>query len=76
MSTNFKQSTLKNTGTVDLWCESCGQKIEGEPYETSFSGWCCCFDQVNFCSKECWEKEDNMYDSEKWPEPPKAPEGW
>ena len=75
MSTNFKESTFSTTGTVDLWCESCGHKIEGDPYETSFSGWCCCFDPVNFCSKECWEKEDNMYE-EKWPDPPKAPEGW
>ncbi len=39
MNRNFKDSTLGNTGTVDLWCEACGHKIEGEPYETSFSGW-------------------------------------
>jgi hypothetical protein len=75
MSRNFKESTLSNTGTVDLWCESCGHKIEGEPYETSFSGWCCCFDQVNFCSKECWEGSDNLYNTDNWPDSPEVPKG-
>ena len=76
MSTNFSESKMASTGTVDLWCETCGHKIDGDPYETSFSGWCCCFDPIHFCSKECWESADNMYNEEHWPEPPKAPEGW
>ncbi len=76
MSTQFKESVLANTGTVDLWCEGCGKKIEGEPYQASFSGWCCCFDPVHFCSKECWESSENYFNTENWPDPPKAPEGW
>ncbi len=69
VTTFFRQSRLCTTGTVNLWCESCGEKIEGEPYETTFSGWCCCFDPIDFCSRECWENPENMFNTENWPEP-------
>ncbi|NOY85826.1 MAG: hypothetical protein GXP52_00810 [Deltaproteobacteria bacterium] len=69
MTTFFRQSRLCTTGTVSLWCESCGHEIAGDPYETTFSGWCCCFDPVDFCSKECWEHPENMFNTENWPDP-------
>jgi len=75
MSTYYSQSELKTFGTVNLWCDECGCKIEGDPYQTSFCGICVCFEPVDFCSKECWDRAD-MYNTDNWPPPPKAPEGW
>ena len=75
MPTNFSQSEFKTYGTVEVRCAECGVKIEGDPYQTSFSGICACFGPVAFCSMECWDASE-MYNTDNWPPPPKAPEGW
>ncbi len=71
----FKESDIKIYGTINLWCDECGIKIEGDPYQTSFCGICVCFEPVDFCSKKCWDASD-MYNTDNWPPAPKAPEGW
>ena len=75
MPTNYSQSELKTYGTVDLWCDECGVRIEGDPYQMSFCGICVCFEPVDFCSKECWDASE-MYNTANWPDPPEPPKGW
>ncbi len=71
----FKESDIKIYGTINLWCDECGIKIEGDPYQTSFCGICVCFEPVDFCSKKCWDASD-MYNTDNWPPPPEPPENW
>lgn len=61
----FKESRLETNGPGDLYCVQCGQKIDGAPYQASFSGWCACFDPVHFCSEECWE-ESEEFNTDNW----------
>lgn len=61
----FKSSTMETFGTVSLYCEGCGSKIEGDPFQTSFSGICATFEPVHFCSKKCWESSEE-YNTENW----------
>jgi hypothetical protein len=75
MSTYFSQSELKSYGTVSRWCAECGARIEGDPYQMTFSGVCASFGSVSFCSKKCWDASE-MYNTDNWPPSPKAPEGW
>jgi len=62
---NFKDSLMGTAGTIGLYCAECGEKIEGDPFESSFSGICASFDPVHFCSKECWEASEE-YNTDNW----------
>ena len=75
MSTYFSQSELNTFGTVDLWCDECGVRIVGDPYQMSFCGICVCFEPVDFCSKKCWDASE-MYNTDNWPPPPVPPDWW
>ena len=75
MGTYFSQSEFNTYGTVNLWCDECGVKIVGDPYQMSFCGICVCFEPVDFCSKKCWDASE-MYNTDNWPPSPKPPEGW
>ena len=75
MSSFYSQSTFNTYGTVDLWCDECGVRIEGDPYQMSFCGICVCFEPVDFCSKDCWDSSE-MYNTDNWPPPPEPPDGW
>ena len=63
----FRDSKLELHGTLDYWCVECGKRIEGEPYQASMNGWCCCFDPVYFCSEECW-RNSKEFNTDNWPE--------
>ena len=51
-----------------FFCSECGQEIQGIPYKTTWHGWCACFDPWDFCSEECWNKND-LLNSANWPPP-------
>ncbi len=62
---NFKDSKMGAAGTIGIYCAECGKKIEGEPYEMSFSGVCASSEPVHFCSKNCWEASEE-YNTDNW----------
>ena len=49
-----------------FFCSECGNEISGIPYKTTWHGWCACFDPWDFCSEECWNKND-LLNSANWP---------
>jgi hypothetical protein len=53
-----------------FFCSECGEPIKGIPYLTTWHGWCACFDPWDFCSEECWNKND-LLNTANWP-PPKG----
>ena len=51
-----------------FFCSECGEEISGIPYKTTWNGWCACFDPWDFCSEECWNKND-LLNTANWPPP-------
>ena len=49
-----------------LYCIECGNKIEGEPYETSLAAYEDSVDPVQFCSKVCWDGSEE-FNTANWP---------
>lgn len=51
-----------------FFCVECGAEIHGVPYLTAWYSICVCLDPYDFCSEECWNKND-LLNSANWPPP-------
>ena len=59
----FKQSRMETTGTIQTYCAQCGKVIDGDPYEMAMDSSCASAAPIYFCSKECWESSEENTDN-------------